>query len=93
MAVPTRFRIRGARLAAGLTQEALARLIGCAVMSVSRWELGTTKEPPAKFLGAAASALGVSAEWLAWGNGKPCESADDAARVMRFVRMSEREAA
>src|SRR5689334_7145573 len=75
MSVPTRFRIRGARKEAGLTQQSLANGSGVVVNSVCRWEVGAT-EPSSSDLRKAAEALGVHPAWLTWGLGAP--TADEA---------------
>lgn len=51
-------RVQEARLAAGYTQEALARELGISWVTVSRWERGEN-EPPLSMLRRLASALGV----------------------------------
>lgn len=52
-------RLRSARLAAALTQEAVARAVGCNLRQVQRWEDGSS-EPRGSQIAALALALGVS---------------------------------
>ncbi|HEY0696414.1 MAG TPA: helix-turn-helix transcriptional regulator [Micromonospora sp.] len=85
MALPARFRIEGARKAAGLTQQKLANHVGVVVMTVSRWCRGET-EPGAEELALLADALGVSRSWLAWGDGQPSADSEHTARVVAFVK-------
>lgn len=56
-------RIYQARLASGISQEALARTIGVATVTPSRWERGKHRPLPQQ-LPAIAAALDVSIEWL-----------------------------
>lgn len=85
MVVPTRFRILGARKAAGLTQEEVARRTKCALMSVSRWER-RENPPSAEHLRRLADALGVDRAWLSWGEGKPSADRAVSARVVAWVK-------
>lgn len=85
MAVATRFRILGARKAANLTQEELSRRVGCAMMSVSRWETRDTPPGP-EHLRKLADALDVDRAWLAWGDGKPSADKAESARVIAWVK-------
>jgi transcriptional regulator with XRE-family HTH domain len=57
--------IKALRLAAGLTQRALATRIGVTTLSVSNWETGRN-EPSARQLRAVAEALGVSMDGIAF---------------------------
>lgn len=51
--------IRARRIAAGMTQNALARRVGCADVHVSRWEAGRFC-PSARYAAKLAEALGGS---------------------------------
>jgi transcriptional regulator with XRE-family HTH domain len=55
--------IRAARLAATLTQAALADMLGVTQKDISRWETGV-REPSATWIKKLAEALGVSADEL-----------------------------
>lgn len=56
-------KLRAARLAAGMTQQQLADVLGCRVKDVSRWENGHV-EPGALTLKRMAQALGCSMDDL-----------------------------
>lgn len=56
-------KILYSRKRAGLSQEALADIVGVSRQAVSKWETGETLPETAK-LAALASALGVSVDWL-----------------------------
>jgi transcriptional regulator with XRE-family HTH domain len=64
-------RLREARIAKRLTQEALAHAIGVRAMSISRFERGELN-PSRETLMRLASALSVSTDWLL--SGPPKES-------------------
>lgn len=74
-------RIRMARQSSGLSQEALAKLIGVSRGAVANWECTDGAIPATGRLGKIAKATGVSFEWLATGRGRirpnhgPCNSA------------------
>lgn len=53
-------RIAAARIAAGLTQDDLARLIGTSRPNLCRYETGVVKEIPREKIAAIAKALRVS---------------------------------
>ena len=55
-------RIKKARLAAGLTQQAAADLVGTHATRVSHWERGISPRP--EVLPKIAAALGVSTDYL-----------------------------
>lgn len=57
-------RVKQARIAAGLSQEQLAREIGVSVFTISRLERGTTKSIKVAMLYALTKALGVTPEQL-----------------------------
>lgn len=59
-------RIKSQRLICGMTQEALAKLLGVNRVSVSQWERGDTS-PKGDNLINLAKALGVRPEWLLFG--------------------------
>lgn len=61
-------RIKSQRLIRGMTQEALAKLLGVNRVSVSQWERGDTS-PKGDNLINLAKALGVRPEWLLFGEG------------------------
>ena len=56
-------KLKEARLAAGMTQQDLANVLGCKVKDVSRWENGHV-EPKALTLKKMAQALGCSMDDL-----------------------------
>lgn len=62
-------RIRQARKELGLSQQALADLVGVNQSAISGWERGDS-DPTTDSMTAAAVALGVSFEWLATGRGE-----------------------
>jgi transcriptional regulator with XRE-family HTH domain len=59
-------RVKSARKAARLSQEAVGRLVGVSGQAVYSWEIGRTK-PEADHLAALAKLLGVSASYLLTG--------------------------
>jgi len=69
-------RIRHARRHGGLSQAALADLVGVHRSAVSHWEAAQPKRPNIGHLLAAAAATRVRFEWLATGHG-PMELDDD----------------
>lgn len=62
---PLASRIRTARLASGLSQDALARRIEVSKNTVARWESGM--QPKGEALVRLADALNVTARWLVTG--------------------------
>lgn len=62
-------RIRLARRHGGLSQAALADLVGVHRSAVSHWEATRPKQPNTGHLLAVAAATGVRFEWLATGHG------------------------
>lgn len=62
-------RIRHARRHGGLSQAALAGLVGVHRSAVSHWEATRPKRPNTGHLLAIAASTGVHFEWLATGNG------------------------
>ena len=64
-------RIKGYRKAAGLTQLALAKLVGVTKALISQIEKGTTKEVKMILLFKLSDKLGVAARFLATGEGSP----------------------
>jgi transcriptional regulator with XRE-family HTH domain len=65
-------RIRQARLAAGISQSSLARLLGVTRSACSQWESARGTAPHRKRLEQLANLFGVSYEWLVTGK-KPKE--------------------
>lgn len=63
-------RIRLARRHAGLSQAALAAVVGVQRSAVSHWEASMGKSPSATHMREVAMATGVQFEWLATGRGK-----------------------
>lgn len=63
-------RIRLARRHAGLSQTALAALVGVQRSAVSHWESNNDKHPSVTHMRELALACGVQFEWLATGRGK-----------------------
>lgn len=63
------FRIQEVRKQRGLSQAALATLVGVQQPSVSEWEKGRS-EPAMANLATLAVVLGVTFEWLATGRGE-----------------------
>ena len=62
-------RIRDARLAAGLTQQGLAELMGIMAPNISRWESGKPS-PSRRTVNKLAKVLHVNPDWL-WDGGRP----------------------
>jgi transcriptional regulator with XRE-family HTH domain len=58
---------RGAARGKAMTQTELARLVGVTPATVSQWESGSSKPDAYDLLPRVAAALGVTAQWLAWG--------------------------
>ena len=77
-------RIKQARIAAGLTQEQLAKAIGVSRVTITQWETGSTKTMRFEHLFEAARVLNKSAEWLMTGKGfaLPPEGLTDALREL-----------
>lgn len=64
-------RIRGSRIAAGLSQSALARACAVTPSAINKLEKGDTKSLSAELLLSLSAALKVSAAWLDTGRGSP----------------------
>lgn len=64
-----RFKARREQL--GLSQAHVARHMGVSVNALQKIENGTTKDPRGHTLNGAAHALGVSVDWLLYGEGEP----------------------
>jgi transcriptional regulator with XRE-family HTH domain len=84
-------RIRAARIAAGLTQEGLARAVGVSRSAVAQWETGRAGQVGAN-LARLAAALGVSAAHLLSGRDGPeggpgAETADELALLRIYRRL------
>lgn len=62
-------QIKKARLAAGMSQSALARVLGVKPQAVQHWENGTSS-PKTERLADVARALGVKVSWFFLGEGK-----------------------
>lgn len=60
---PLAMRIQQARIAAGLSQSDLARILGVKPQSIQHWERGTSS-PKTSRITDVATALGVKASWL-----------------------------
>lgn len=83
-------RLRAVRLAAGLSQQALAEKAGLVQGTVSMLESGTrAKETSADVLLRLAKALAVRPQWLLWGKGPMKEGADSPAASLFRARYSE----
>jgi len=63
-------RIRLARRRAGLSQQALAQIVGVRRTAVSNWEARSGANPSSSNLERLACSLDVSHEWLATGRGE-----------------------
>lgn len=74
-------RLLIARQSAGLTQKALAGVLGIAQNQISVWEAGTSG-PKRDRLPAVASAVKSTMEWLLEGRGKPPRGAMTAAATL-----------
>ena len=72
-------RIRLARRHGGLSQAALADLVGVHRSAVSHWEATRPKQPNTGHLLAVAAATGVRFEWIATGHGPMALEEDGAA--------------
>lgn len=64
-------RVLSRRSALGLTQVELARRVGVSFTAVNAWERGRQKPGSLAVVERAARELGVSASWLAFGDGEP----------------------
>jgi transcriptional regulator with XRE-family HTH domain len=86
-------RIRGARIAAGLTQSALARLCNVTPSAINKLEKRDTKSLSGELLLSLSSALKVSASWLDTGLGSPAPalrvSIDEGEIISIFRKLSE----
>ncbi|WP_415184966.1 helix-turn-helix domain-containing protein [Phaeovulum sp.] len=84
-------RLEGAREAAGMTQEALARRLGVRLTTLQAWE-GDAADPRANRLQMLAGMLNVSLMWLLTGEGdgidgpKPAPTEMSLAAVLAEVR-------
>lgn len=74
-------RIKEKRLAAKMTQAALARLVGVERAAVSQWETGQSKTLKGENLLKVAEALGVSPRWLSSGKDSPFSRHTSAGRT------------
>ena len=80
-------RIREARQAMGLSQEALARAIGVSRSAVAQWETGRAGQVRAN-LARIASTLAVSMEYVLTGNGTPQQGpAADSGDELALLRL------
>lgn len=57
-------KIKKLRQEKKLTQKQLSEMVGCAVTTVSGWEIGTNRAPGKRFLVKVAKVLGVTLEYL-----------------------------
>lgn len=62
-------RIKQARVARGMTQPELADLVDLSERAIETWESGKDKRVPFKRLDELADKLGVTTEWLLYGDG------------------------
>jgi len=67
-------RVRRLRIAKGLSQEALARLVGVSKTQVYLVERGTTRRPQPEALNRYANALGVTVDYLLTGQTAPTDT-------------------
>lgn len=85
-------RIRAARKAAGLTQEALAARLNVSKGAISQWEKDVITERNERVLFLLGDVLGVSSRWLALGDSPPGKPAhlnpDEAALIDAFRHLS-----
>lgn len=84
-------RIKTARVAAGLSQQQLADVVGTHVMGISKWERGIAL-PNSDSLGKLTGALGVSADYLLGRTDDPAgvilesDLSADEKRILALVR-------
>jgi len=64
-------RLRATRQARGFSLEGLAKRTDVSKTHLQRWETGFTKNPSARKLDGVAGVLGVSPEWLMYGDTPP----------------------
>jgi transcriptional regulator with XRE-family HTH domain len=82
-------RLRSAREARGLTQDALARLIGASVMSIKNWE--ANRRVPRSHIGALEHVLGIQLRGVPLRDAPRLDEATDAQLVSEFnARLAER---
>lgn len=85
-------RIRGARIAAGLSQSGLARACKVTPSAINKLEKGDTKSLSAELLLSLSTALKVSASWLDTGRGSPAPalqvSIDETEILTTFRKLS-----
>lgn len=77
-------RVRMARLRAGMTQLALADLVGVTRTAVTNWEIASRPNPCAAHMAAIAVVTDVQFEWLATGRGAMQPSVFGADNVLSF---------
>lgn len=70
LAMDTGKRIRALRVARGMTQRTLARLLGIAAPSLSELETGKSKEPSGPVLAGLCRVLHTNQDWLLTGKGE-----------------------
>lgn len=66
--VAVKERLREARDSVGLTQDELAELVGVHIGTIKEWENVNRQSLPFKKLDEVTRALGVSRDWLLYGN-------------------------
>jgi transcriptional regulator with XRE-family HTH domain len=87
-------RLRFARQKGEINQRALARLSGVSTSYVSLLELGQRTNPEVEKIGAIARTLGVTVDWLAFGQGatptsKRVKAAVEVARAAHAAQQPE----
>ncbi len=63
-------RLKRLRVARGLTQPELAKLVGVTKSAISQWEDGSTKNLKLSILARVLDALGTDLQYLVWGENR-----------------------